>query len=84
LEQGGETKAGAKGGEAVAQRLRQQQAQIGSERAQDAAVDHMQAPQQQRDATHQVEKNQTSHALFISAKSSRGVRLSPNEGGSTL
>ena len=57
---------------------------FGSERAQDAAVDHMQAPQQQRDAAHQVEKNQTSHALFVSAKSSRGVRLSPNEGGSTL
>ena len=84
LEQGGQTEAGAKGGEAVAQGLRQQQAQIGSERAQDPAVDHMQAPQQQRDAAHQVEKNQTSHALFVSAKSSRGVRLSPNEGGSTL
>jgi hypothetical protein len=44
----------------------------------------MQAPQQQSDAAHQVEKNQTSHALFVSAKLSRRVRLSPNEGGSTL
>jgi hypothetical protein len=44
----------------------------------------MQAPQQQRDAAHQVEKNQTSHALFVSAKLSLGVRLSPNERRSTL
>ena len=51
------------GGEAVAQRLCQQLAQIGAERAQDPAVDHVQAPQQQRDAAHQVEQNQASHAL---------------------
>ena len=79
LEQGGQTEAGAEGGEAVAQRLGQQQAQIGSERAQDPAVDHVQAPQQQRDAAHQVEKNEASHALPV-PKSSRRVRLSPNEG----
>ncbi len=65
-----------KGGEAVAQGLRQQQAQVGPERAQDPAVDHMQAPQQQRHAAHQVEKNQASHALFVSAKSeSRGQAI---------
>ena len=84
LEQGSQTKAGAKGGEAVAQGLCQQQAQIRSERAQDPAVDHMQAPQQQRDAAHQVEKNQTSHAFLLPPNRVRKVRLSPNEGGSTL
>ncbi len=41
--------------------LRQQPAKIGAERAQNPAVDHMQAPQQQRHAAHQVEKNQASH-----------------------
>ena len=38
-------------------------AQVGTEGAQNAAVDHVQAPQQQRDAAHQVEKNHASHDL---------------------
>ena len=70
--------------EAVAQRLGQQQSQVGPERAQDSAVDHVQAPQQQRDAAHQVEKNQASHARQFPTNSSQEVRLSPIEGGSTL
>ena len=37
--------------------------QIGAERAQDAALDHVQAPKQQRDAAHQVEKNDRSHRM---------------------
>ncbi len=53
---------------------------FGSERAQDPAVDHMQAPQQQCDAAHQIEENQTSHALSVSAKSSRGSGYRLNEG----
>jgi hypothetical protein len=44
-------------------------------------VDHVQAPQQQRDATHQVEKNQTSHVLAL-PDLRRKIRLSPNAGGS--
>ena len=47
-------------------RLCQQQPQVGPERAQDSAVDHMQAPQQQRHAAHQVEKNHGSHARLLS------------------
>ena len=61
LQQGGQADAGGKGGEAVVQRLRQQPPQIGTERAQNSAVDHVQAPQQQRHAAHQVEKNHASH-----------------------
>ncbi len=66
LEQRRQAKAGRKGGEAVAQAFRQQRAQVGTERAQDAAVDHVQAPQQQRHATHQVEKNHASHDRLLS------------------
>ena len=51
----------ANAGEAVAERLRQHLAQVGAERAQDAGLHHVQAPQQQRDATHQVEKDYGSH-----------------------
>ena len=67
LKQRGQAEAGGEGGEAVAERLRQQTPQIGAERAQDAAVDHVQAPQQQRHAAHQVEKNERAHRL-ISAR----------------
>ena len=67
LQQRGQAEARDKGGEAVVERLRQQQAQIGAERAQNSAVDHVQAPQQQRHAAHQVEKNQASHARPIPA-----------------
>ena len=65
LEQRGEAEAGGKGGEAVVQRLRQQQPQVGTERAQDSAVDHMQAPQQQRHAAHQIEQNHGSHDRLL-------------------
>ena len=71
LQQRGQADAGREGGEAVLQRLRQQQAQIGAERAQDAAVDHMQAPQQQCHAAHQVEKNQASHEFPLPDLSSK-------------
>ena len=67
LEQRRQTEAGRKGGEAVVEPLRQQQAQVRAERAQDSAVDHVQAPQQQRNATHQVEKNHGSHARQLPA-----------------
>ena len=43
--------------------LAEQLAQIGTEGAQNPAVDHVQAPQQQRHAAHQVEKNHASHDL---------------------
>jgi hypothetical protein len=41
----------------------------------------VQAPQQQRHATHQVEKNQASHGLLI-PDLSRKIRLSANDRGS--
>ena len=56
-------------------------AQVRAERAQDAAVDHVQAPQQQRHAAHQVEQNHASHALRLRTK---GAKLIPSGGGSTL
>ena len=61
LQDRGEADAGGERLEAIAQRLRQQPPQVGAERAQDAAVDHVQAPQQQRHAAHQVEKYEASH-----------------------
>ena len=82
LEQRGQAEPGAKGGEAVVERFRQQEAQVGTECAQGAAVDHMQAPQQQRHAAHSIEKNHGSHA-HAHPESSRTVRLSANAAGST-
>ena len=40
--------------------------QIRTESTENSAVDHMQAPQQQRHATHQVEKNQATHCSSVS------------------
>ena len=61
LEQGRQGDTRRKRGETVIQGLRQKPSEIGTERAQNSAMDHMQAPQQQRHAAHQVEKNHTSH-----------------------
>jgi multidrug resistance efflux pump len=44
-------------------------------------VDHVQAPQQQRDAAHQVEKNEASHDL-ARPDLNRRIRLSPKGLGS--
>jgi len=81
LEQSGQPEAGGKRGEAIVQPLCQQKPQVRAEGAQDAAVDHMQAPQQQRDAAHQIEKDQTSHG-FPLPDLNRTFRLSPNDRGS--
>jgi len=43
----------------------------------------VQAPQQQRHATHQVEKNDTSHQALL-PDLSRKIRLSPNDSGSIV
>ena len=56
-----EDEAGAERLEAVAQRLGEEAAQIRTERAQHAGEDHVQAPQQQRHAAHQVKQNNRSH-----------------------
>ena len=61
LQQRGEADAGGKCGEAVPSAPASMQTQVRAERAQNAAVDHVQAPQQQRNAAHQVEKNDASH-----------------------
>ena len=59
--------------------LASQQPQVGPERAQDAALDHVQAPQQQRHAAHQVEKNHGFPCSFaFPAIRVRKVRLPPN------
>jgi hypothetical protein len=46
-------------------------------------VNHVQAPQQQRHAAHQVEKNHTSHE-FPLPDLSRKFKLSPNHSGSMI
>ena len=61
LQQRGQAEPGAEGGEAIAQRLAKNAAQIGTERAQHAAEHHVQAPQQQRHAAHQIKQNDRSH-----------------------
>jgi hypothetical protein len=59
-------------------------AEIGPERAQNPAVDHVEAPQQQRHAAHQVEKNHASHDRSADSNSGRNFRLSAIDGGSML
>ena len=51
--------------------LRQYPAQVGAERARDAALDHVQAPEQQRDATHQIENNDRSHWRTVQPRKTR-------------
>jgi hypothetical protein len=79
LQQRGQADTGRECSKTVSQRARQQRAEIGTERAQDAALDHVQAPQQQRHATHQVEKNHASHDRPTLWDLSRKIRLSPND-----
>src|SRR5882672_5854557 len=38
--------------------------QVRAECAQDAALDHVKAPQQQRDAPHQIQKNDRTHLIL--------------------
>jgi hypothetical protein len=71
LEQRREPKAGGKGGETIVKRLGEQLPQVRPEGAQNPAVDHVQAPQQQRHATHQVEKNHGSHVWTASGLDSK-------------
>jgi hypothetical protein len=52
LKQGGQADPRRKGGKTVAQSARQKSTKIGTKGAQNSAVDHVQAPQQQRHATH--------------------------------
>jgi hypothetical protein len=59
-----------KGAKPIVQRDAEQTAQIGAECAHDAAVDHVQSPEQQRDAAHQVENDRTAHALGSSYQGS--------------
>ena len=61
LQDRGHHHAETEGAEAVAQGLAQEVAQIGAEGAQDPALDHMQAPEQQGNAAHQVKDDQASH-----------------------
>ena len=65
-------------------RLRQEVAQVGAERAQDAALDHMQAPQQQGDAAHQVEENNRAHhaSLATPAEFRFRILVNPSQGKS--
>ena len=59
----GQAEAGAECGEAIAQCLAEEAPQIGAERAQHAAHHHMEAPQQQSHAAHQVQKNHRPHRV---------------------
>ena len=81
LQERGEAEAGGEGGEAVAERMREDAPQVRAERAQDAAVDHVQAPQQQRDAAHQIEKNDRAHSSPVCqnrADSARSAAMTAN------
>jgi hypothetical protein len=77
LQKRGQADAGRKRREAVAQSFRQQPTEVRAEGTQNAAADHVQAPQQQRHAAKQVEKNHTSHDHPL-RNSSRTRRLSAN------
>ncbi len=79
LEKRGEAESGREGAETVPQRSRQQQPEIRAEGAQDAAVDHVKAPQQQRHATHQIEQNHDSRSFPLVFR----PRLRPIGRGST-
>ena len=46
-------------------------AQVGAEGAQDAGLHHVQAPQQQRHATHQVEKDDGTHCIRLAKSPQR-------------
>ena len=61
LEQGGKAQPRGECGEPIAQRLGHQQTKVRTEGTQNAALDHVKAPKQQRYATHQVKKNDRSH-----------------------
>ena len=65
LEQRGHRNAGQERSKPVAQCHVEQMPQVLAERAHDAAVHHVQAPQQQRHTTHQVEKNHRCHARLF-------------------
>ena len=66
LEQCRQADAGRKGRKPVLQSFGQTTTEIRTESAENSAVDHVQAPQQQRHATHQVEKNQATHCSSVS------------------
>jgi hypothetical protein len=61
LEQRGQSESGGEGRETIAQGVRQQPAQVGAEGTRNAALDHVQAPEQQRDATHQIKNYDRGH-----------------------
>ena len=73
LQQRGQAKPGGESGEAIAQRLAEEAAQVGAERAQHAAQDHVQAPQQQRHAAHQIEQDDRSHRVTKLRNVSSGI-----------
>ncbi|MDB6106704.1 MAG: hypothetical protein JWO52_6703, partial [Gammaproteobacteria bacterium] len=49
------------GEKAITQRAAEKATQVGPEGAHDPAVDHVQAPQEQRDAAYEIKKNHASH-----------------------
>jgi hypothetical protein len=75
LEQGGETEAGAERGKTIAKRFTQKPAEVRTEGAQDSAPDHMKAPEQKRDTTHQIEKNEASHEFPVNELESTGQAI---------
>ena len=56
LQNCGRAKTGGKGAQPVIQRLRQKPSQVGAESAQDAALDHVHAPEQERDGSREVDQ----------------------------
>jgi hypothetical protein len=66
LQERGDDKAGEGSKETILQRASQKAPQIGSEGSDDAAVDHVQAPQQQRHAAHEIEEDHAAQLFLLS------------------
>ncbi len=62
LQKRGDESSGEKGAKPVLQGDSEQAPQVRAERANHTAVDHVQAPEQQRDSAHQIENDCAAHA----------------------
>jgi len=80
LEQRCQSDSGGKGAQAVVEGFSEPQPEVRAESAQNPAVDHMQAPQQQCHAAHQIEKNHASHRSTLGL--CQRFKLTPIDSGS--
>jgi hypothetical protein len=64
LQECGHANSGKQRQKSVVERRAEEASQARANRAHDSAADHVQAPKQEGNAAHKIEKNQTSHALL--------------------